>query len=357
MSSMAIRTNPPSVFGRAHLGYVVIETEKFTDWARFGRDVVGLHVDEVDSQTLRFRLDHHECRFLLRRGPAEDVVALGWEIDDDAAFDEILTRVTERDVPIVEGTAEDAALRGVDRFCRIPGPKGISQELFTRARTTGAPLRMICDDGYVTGEAGMGHVAIFSREPHTVRGYYNTLFDARLSDYIEQNMAPGIDMLIRFLRVNQRHHSIAIAAGAKLRIDPIRTNVQHLNIEAASLDDLVAAYQRTLDAGVHIAMPMGQHSNDRELSFYAVTPSGFEWEIGWNPVLFTPEVEATWEPNHYKGISIWGHTPMGQTVIDKMNAFRTMVARARGADELTVPALSTGLAPEGRELSYAATAS
>jgi hypothetical protein len=29
----------------------------------------------------------------------------------------------------------------------------------------------------------------------------------------------------------------------------------------------------------------GQHTNDKELSYYAMTPSGFEWEVGWNPII------------------------------------------------------------------------
>ena len=350
---MTIRKNPPNIFGKAHLGYLVIETQKFAEWARFGRDIVGLHVDEIDADTMKFRLDDHECRFLLRRGPAEDVVAVGWEIDDHAAFDEVLTRVTERGVPVTQGTGEDAALRGVERLWRIPGPKGVAQELFTTPIKSDAPLRMVNAGGYVTGESGMGHVAIYSREPAAMRGYYNTLFDARLSDYIEASMGPGMNLLVRFLRVNERHHSVAIAAPAKgKKVDPIRTRIQHLNIQAATLEDMVAAYERVIDAGVHIAMPVGQHSNDRELSFYAFTPSGFEWEIGWNPVLFTPEVEATWEPNNYKGISTWGHTPMGMTIVDKLNAFKTIVKNLR-TEELTVPELSTGIAPEGKEREFA----
>ncbi len=58
----------PSVFGKVHLGYVVIETEKFSDWRRFGRDAIGMHLDDASPSTMRFRLDDHECRFLLERG-------------------------------------------------------------------------------------------------------------------------------------------------------------------------------------------------------------------------------------------------------------------------------------------------
>ena len=71
-----------NIFGSVHLGYVVIDTEKFAEWRRFGRDAIGMHLDETLPDVMRFRLDDHQCRFLVRRGPAEDVSALGWQIDD-----------------------------------------------------------------------------------------------------------------------------------------------------------------------------------------------------------------------------------------------------------------------------------
>ena len=154
-----------TVFGNVHLGYVVIETEKFADWRRFGRDAIGMHIDDSLDDTVRFRLDDNECRFLLRRGPAEDVTALGWQLDDHDTFDEIVARVTKHGVPITEGTTEEAALRGVERLVRFPGPNGLAQEVFTRARPGAAPLEMATRGGFVTGEAGLGHVAITSKKP------------------------------------------------------------------------------------------------------------------------------------------------------------------------------------------------
>jgi hypothetical protein len=99
-----------NIFGRVHLGYVVIDTEKFAEWRRFGRDAIGMHLDETLPDVMRFRLDDHECRFLVRRGSAEDVSALGWHIDDHRTFDEILARITRRGVPVTEGTTEEAGL-------------------------------------------------------------------------------------------------------------------------------------------------------------------------------------------------------------------------------------------------------
>lgn len=323
-----------NVFGKVHLGYLCIETRRFGDWRRFGADGVGLHVDELGRDRMRFRLDDHECRLLLQRGPAEDVTTVGWHVDDHEAFDEIVARIADRGIVVEQGPDEEAALRGVQRIVRFPGPKGLRQELYTTPVTTAAPLHMQ-SSGFVTGDAGMGHIAITSRKPEAIHRYYDNLFDARLSDFITETIS-GLRFRIRFLRVNGRHHSVAVANTEGLRIDPIRTRVQHLNIQAATLDDLTTSYQRIKQLGFTMALGIGQHTNDKELSFYARTPSGFEWEVGWNPIVVD---EATWEPTTHRGISIWGHTPEGQTVMDKLSQFRLGVS-SLGRGELTVPALS-----------------
>jgi 2,3-dihydroxybiphenyl 1,2-dioxygenase len=330
-----------NIFGNVHLGYIVIETDRFADWRRFGRDAIGMHLDETLRDVMRFRLDDNECRFLLQRGAAEDVTALGWQVDDHRTFDEIISRVTQHGVPIKDGTAEEAALRGVERLMRFPGPNGLVQEIFTLTRRSDTPLDMAVRGGFVTGEGGIGHVAVTSKKPSQIRGYFHTVFDARLSDYIDETIS-GLKFKIRFLRVNQRHHSVAIAAVNRLPINPIRTRVQHLNIQVADLDDMTASYQRVKQLGFHMALAVGQHTNDRELSYYAMTPSGFEWEVGWNPIVVD---EKTWEPTTYQGISIWGHTRDGQTIAEKLRQFKT-AAQSLLHREDTVPALARAGIPD-----------
>ena len=330
-----------NIFGSVHLGYIVVETERFADWRRFGHDAIGMHLDDTGPDVLRFRLDDNQCGFLLRRGPAEDVTALGWQVDDHRTFDEILARVTRHGVPVVGGTAEEAGLRGVERLVRFPGPNGLTQELFTRPRTGDVPLDMAVRGGFVTGEAGIGHVAVTSTKPHQMRGYYDTVFDARLTDFIDETIS-GLKFKIRFLRVNQRHHSIAIAAVNRLPINPIRTRVQHVNIQVADLDDMTASYRRVKDLGFQLALEVGQHTNDRELSYYAVTPSGFEWEVGWNPIVVD---EKTWQPTTYQGISSWGHTRQGHTIVEKLAQFKT-AAQSLLHREDTVPTLAHAAIPD-----------
>ena len=326
-----------SVFGRVQLGYLVVESRRFREWRSFGSDAIGLHVDELDADTMRFRLDERECRFLIQRGPAEDLMAIGWHITDHETFDRVLGRVTDRGVPVAEGTPEEAALRGVERLWRFPGPKGIVQEIFTVAHDSPQPLRMTTS-AFVTGDSGMGHVAITSREPRAIHRYYDTVFDSRLSDYIDENIG-GLRLKIRFLRVNERHHSIAVANVQGLKIEPIRTRCQHVNIQAATLEDMVAAYGRVRALGFKMAWSIGQHTNDKELSFYCVSPSGFEVEFGWNPIVITPELEEAWQVVTHQGISLWGHQPVDPGILDKLGQLRQAASHLRHP-EITVPALS-----------------
>lgn len=325
----------PDVFGKVHLGYLVVETERFADWRRFGRDAIGMHLDDTAADVMRFRLDDNACRFLLQRGPAEDTTALGWEVDDHETFDAIAARIHDHGVPASDGATEEAEIRGVERFIRFPGPNGLTQELYVIPRKGVQQLRLGVAGGFVTGVDGMGHVAIATKKPHQMHGYYRTVFDARLSDYIDETIS-GLKFKIRFLRVNERHHSVAIASVNRLPLNPIRTRIQHCNIQVAELDDMAAAYRRVKELGFEMALSVGQHTNDKELSFYAVTPSGFEWEVGWNPIVVD---ETTWEPTTHQGISLWGHTPEGHTIVNLLERFKTGARSVFHAED-SVPALA-----------------
>jgi hypothetical protein len=157
-------------------------------------------------------------------------------------------------------------------------------------------------------------VAITSRRPEAMLAFWHEIFDARHSDDIVAHIS-GLTLDIRFLRLNPRHHSIAVACTRGRRMDPIRTRIQHFNVQAAKLDDLTAAYVRCRELGYPIVLGMGQHTNDKELSFYVRSPSGFEIEFGWQPIVVD---EHDWRPTVHRGISIWGHRPQQQTVADKL---------------------------------------
>ncbi len=170
----------------------------------------------------------------------------------------------------------------------------------------------------------MGHVAIATKKPHQMRGYYSTVFDARLTDYIDETIS-GLKFKIRFLRVNERHHTVALASVNRLPLNPIRTRIQHLNIQVAELEDMTASYQRVvMQLGFRMALSVGQHTNDKELSFYAVT---------------LVVDESTWEPTTHQGISVWGNAPERQTILEAFERFKT-AAQSVVHPEQSVPALA-----------------
>jgi hypothetical protein len=59
---------------------------------------------------------------------------------------------------------------------------------------------------------------------------------------------------------------VAIASVNALPINPIRTRIQHVNVQVATLDDMVRFYQRVKEMGFEMALSVCQHTNDKELS-------------------------------------------------------------------------------------------
>lgn len=300
------------VFGKVQMGYAVVESMKLAQWKLFLKQGLGLHFNDDNEHVQRYRIDDHACRLLVQKGPAEDIQTLGYQVADDDTLNCILNRFEERGIAVSEHQGEEANLRGVEKFYQLKGPKGLVIELYVHSHLTQNPLDML-SSGFVTGDAGMGHVAMTSRHPVKVQRFYQEFFDARLSDRIHQPMAGGVMLDISFFRLNERHHSLAVAATRGLRLDPIRTKVQHMNLQVSSMEDLSNAFRRCKDLGFEMAHEIGQHPNDLELSFYVITPSGFEMELGWDALAVN---ESLWTPADYPNISVWGHKPQKAGPLD-----------------------------------------
>lgn len=301
------------LFGAISLGYIVIESNRLEQWRVFLKDGIGLHQAASDATGLAFRMDNHARRLIVRRGPAEDVVALGLQLPDQAAVQTVLDRLQQRRIVTEDGTQAEAAQRGVSRFQRVKGPKGLPVEFYAGAKADPEPLQMLTS-GFVNGAGGMGHVAMTTRLPESAHAFWKEIFDARLSDEIVEHLA-GVTLDIRFLRLNERHHSVALATVRGPKLDPIRTRVQHFNLLANSLDDVVAAFRRCKALGFEMAHEIGQHPNDKEISFYVISPSGFEVELGCEALVVD---ESSWRTATYQGISLWGHKPPNPSLFNKL---------------------------------------
>lgn len=271
------------------LAYLVVQTPKIERWAAFAGDVLGLEVRQEDDG-LRLRLDQWRQRIFVEEGPADDVVAIGWEMSSEAAFDAL-------DFP-----EEDGGERGVARLKRTVDPAGTPTELVFGPSLADEPfVSSLVPSGFVTDEQGMGHCVVTSTDKAASHRFYSDLLGFRLSDHIVTEFF-GHAVDLDFLHTGPRHHSVAFGG-------PQRKRIHHFMLEVADLDDVGMCLDRCLKAGVPIAQTIGKHPNDRMVSFYALTPSKFQFEFGWGGRVIGQDEDAAWQTSTYDHISEWGHHP------------------------------------------------
>ncbi|MEU6040818.1 VOC family protein [Actinomadura sp. NPDC047616] len=287
--------------GVKELAYVVYEASSLSDWERFGVDLLGMQLADKNADALALRTDEKAYRWLVRRGPADDLVASGYEVADDAALDEIVGRLASAGVEVTEGGTALAASRKVDRIVVTTDPMGNRVELVTGFADAGSPFHSdVLLGEFVTGAGGAGHQVLLSKgvARETYLEFYEGLLGFRISDVIVEELAPGVVADLIFLRCNPRHHSVAFGDM------PHPKKTHHFMIEVTDIRDVGRAYDRCMDAGQPFEMTLGMHPNDHMFSFYVRTPSGFSVEYGWGGLLVDDD---TWQVKTLDRLHSWGH--------------------------------------------------
>lgn len=144
------------------LGYLVLEVSDLDAWSEFTTTTLGMSVDGAPSEdALRVRMDELQQRFLVRRGPADDVVAVGLTALNGQVLQQILDRVTAAGVPVRECDDQEARDRRVKRLYTFTTPGGITVELVSAPYHSREPLAApLVPGGFLTGAQGLGH-AVF----------------------------------------------------------------------------------------------------------------------------------------------------------------------------------------------------
>ena len=273
------------------LGFLEFEVSKLATWRGFMTEVLGLAAAGDD----RFRLDSHAWRFQLREGPADDLNAVGWEFTPDE-LEAAIARLRAAGVPVAE--ADPAARSASQRFtCRDPA--GVPTELVTGLSAADQPFTSPhVLSGFLADSRGLGHLVLTSKDKAASTQFYTDYLGFRLSDHIVCEMY-GHAVDLSFFHANARHHSVAFGG-------PQPKKIHHFMVEARSMDEVGKCYDRAIRSGARIMHTLGRHPNDQMFSFYAKTPSGFQFEFGWGG----REIDdAHWEPTTYDRVSDWGHHP------------------------------------------------
>jgi len=291
------------------VGYLGIQTRDPQALGGYLRDVLGLTAGESpEPGTDAWRLDAKAYRFLVHEGSADDVVYLGLEAVDEAAFTVAVQRLRKAGVEVTEGTAQEKDRRSVADLVWVPAPWGGRVELVRGLALAAEPFTSpLVPGGFVTQGVGFGH-AVFMfpvASPEGAKRFQASIDFAEnalgmvLSDTLE-TQAHGVTAQGRFYHCNGRHHSLALLG---IPAPALSRAANHVMIEASSMDDVGAAYDRALAAEIGIPMGLGRHDNDRMFSFYSSSPAGFQFEFGSDGII----VDDDWPVRVYDRISLWGH--------------------------------------------------
>ena len=287
--------------GVSQLGYLGFEVSDLDAWTRFAEEILGVGTHRTRDDTLELRIDGRQSRFFLHQGPRDDLSALGFEAPDTDVLDTLLERLAAQGIPFRTGDEAQCRARRVDRLVCLRDPAGNGLELYCGAEEATSPFASaLAPGGFVADGLGLGHAAISARSQAESLAFYTELLGFRLSDRIVcEYYGYPVDMV--FLHCNARHHTLAFGERQPKRI-------HHFLLEAAQVDDVGRAYDRALSNGVRFMNTLGKHPNDEMFSFYAFTPSGFQFEFGYGGKLVD---DAQWTPTTYDRISDWGHHPPG----------------------------------------------
>lgn len=286
------------------LGYIGIEAGDLPAWERFAVDLLGLQLGVKDASGLTLRMDEKVHRMIIVPGPADDLAFTGFACATGADLDALTARLRAAGHRVEEGDAALAAARGVERIAVTADPAANRVELYVGLRDADTPFRSTAvKSRFQTGAGGAGHEFLMEKADRRDLLDFYSLLGFKVSDYIREEVAPGIVADAVFLHCNGRHHTIGLADM------PVPKKMHHFLIEVGDMSDVGAGYDRCLDAGTPLEMTLGMHPNDRMFSFYVRTPSGFAIEYGWGGLIID---EDSWTVRHYDELSSWGHRAPGK---------------------------------------------
>lgn len=277
------------------LGYLAFQVRSLDAWRTFAEHTLGLSFGEpLEGGGFTLRMDNHRQRFFIEEGPLDDLACIGWQVADLTTLEALLTKLPGAR----RGTQAECARRHVQALIKAEDPSGTPLELFCGPELADEPVSPLLHSRFVAGELGLGHVVIGADDPAGAISFYRELLGFRLSDYV-RCVYFGHDVDIAFFHINGRHHSLAIGARHPKRM-------HHFLLEVEQVDDVGRCFDRALRNKVPIAQTLGKHPNDYMFSFYALTPSGFQFEYGHGGRIVD---DAHWTPEVYDRISDWGHHP------------------------------------------------
>jgi 3,4-dihydroxy-9,10-secoandrosta-1,3,5(10)-triene-9,17-dione 4,5-dioxygenase len=288
------------------LGYLRIEATDIGAWREYALKVLGMVEGKglVDG-ALYLRMDDFPARLVIVPGEHDRLSESGWECANAAGLQQIRNALDIEGVPYKEATAAQLADRRVDEMISFADPSGNRLEVFHGAALEHRRVVSPYGHTFVTGEQGLGHVVLSTRDDAEALHFYRdvlgfTLRDSmRLPPQLVGRPPHGPPAWLRFFGCNPRHHSLAFLPM------PTPSGIVHLMMEVGGSDDVGLCLDRALRRKVPMSATLGRHVNDKMLSFYMKTPGGFDIEFGCEGMQV--DDDHGWIARESTAVSLWGH--------------------------------------------------
>lgn len=291
------------------LGYVILAARDLKAWQDHATQVLGAMAATTAEGDLRLRIDERDARILIQPSDRDRLVAIGWLAADQDQFEQALVHAETRGLRPLEGNADEARRRRVTAFFSVVDPSGYRHEIaWGPIVNFGTPFHSpVGPLTFHTGSQGMGHIVIGceSDQYEATCRFMREGLNLKLSNFRKQAIdGLTIKMPISWFHCNNsRQHSLGLAAC--FEPGQLRHGCRHINLEVDSIDSVGMAYDRCLQLGAPIARTLGRHVNDRAISFYVESPSGFLFEYGCDAPARNWSEDIVYDEG---GVgSIWGH--------------------------------------------------
>jgi 3,4-dihydroxy-9,10-secoandrosta-1,3,5(10)-triene-9,17-dione 4,5-dioxygenase len=294
------------VTGIHSLGYLRIESTDVPAWREYGLKVLGMIEGKgtVDG-ALYLRMDDFPARLVIVPGEHDRLSEAGWECANAQGLQSIREALDVEGIPYKEATAAQLADRRVDEMITFTDPSGNRLEVFHGAALEHRRVVSPYGHRFVTGEQGLGHVVLSTHDDAEALHFYRDVLGFKLRDSMRLppqlvgRPADGPPPWLRFFGCNPRHHSLAFLPM------PTPSGIVHLMVEVEGSDDVGLCLDRALRRKVPMSATLGRHVNDKMLSFYMKTPSGFDVEFGCEGLQV--EDDGGWIARESTAVSLWGH--------------------------------------------------
>ena len=287
------------------LGYVIVKSADIDAWDSFLVDTVGaMRAENPSDGAKHYRIDSRPFRFRIEEGDSDYLAAAAYRISSQDDLHSLRERIIASGQQCEDGSPEEARARGVAQFIKVTDPAGNSLEFY--CGDSADDVAFVSEQGvagFVTGDLGMGHAVFAAPDFDASCTFYRDVLGFHETDMPHFKMSDEPEdtgFRIAFMHAdNGRHHSVALGQHP-----PTPARCVHLMLEMTSVDDVGRAHDRMRKADVWESATLGRHCNDKVLSFYMRTPSGFDLEIGVGGLVIDPDA---WEVTAIDKISEWGH--------------------------------------------------